>query len=94
MRPYDRYHSIAGGISRAKILHVQATPADRPSLATAVSTPSLMWLIERPALAPPSSQGIDAAGQWSDPTICKLSPTDLLCATASRTPGFLPGQPR
>ena len=43
------YHVIAGGLSRAKILHVQA---------------------------------VDAAGQWQDPTICKLSPVDLLRSEA------------
>lgn len=43
------YHIIAGGQSRAKILHVQA---------------------------------VDASGQWQDPTICKLSPIDLLRAEA------------
>ena len=43
------YHIIAGGFSRAKILHVQA---------------------------------VDGRGQWQDPTICKLSPIELLRAEA------------
>ena len=43
------YHVIAGGFSRAKILHVQC---------------------------------VDDNGMWEDPTICKLSPSDLLRAEA------------
>ena len=43
------YHPVAGGASRAKILHVS---------------------------------GIDALGTNQDPTICKLSPMDLLRAEA------------